>query len=62
MKDNNGDGRVDLSDVEYLMRDGHNTMTLLNGDGDFRSEECVELLEQADVVVTNPPFLYSVNM
>ena len=28
----------------------------LNGDGDFRSAECVELLEQADIVVTNPPF------
>lgn len=28
----------------------------LNGDGDFRSEECIELLEQADIVVTNPPF------
>jgi hypothetical protein len=27
-----------------------------NSDGDFRSEECVELLKQADVVVTNPPF------
>ena len=26
------------------------------GDGDFRSEECIELMEQADVVVTNPPF------
>jgi hypothetical protein len=30
--------------------------TPLTGDGDFRSEECVELLDQADVVVTNPPF------
>ena len=29
---------------------------LLEGDGDFRSEECVELLKQADIVVTNPPF------
>ena len=29
---------------------------LLNGDGDFRSEECIELLKQADIVVTNPPF------
>lgn len=29
---------------------------LLNGDGDFRSAECIELLNQADVVVTNPPF------
>lgn len=28
----------------------------LNGDGDFRSEECVALLKQADIVVTNPPF------
>lgn len=27
-----------------------------NGDGDFRSPECVELLKQADIVVTNPPF------
>lgn len=29
---------------------------LLNGNGDFRSKECKELLEEADVVVTNPPF------
>ena len=28
----------------------------LKGDGDFRSEECIELLQQADIVVTNPPF------
>lgn len=28
----------------------------LKGDGDFRSKECVELLKQADIVVTNPPF------
>ena len=28
----------------------------LEGNGDFRSEECVELLKQADIVVTNPPF------
>ena len=31
-------------------------MTLLDGDGDFRSSECVELLNEADIVVTNPPF------
>ena len=29
---------------------------VLNGDGDFRSQECIELLKQADIVVTNPPF------
>ncbi len=28
----------------------------LKGDGDFRSQECIELLKQADVVITNPPF------
>lgn len=28
----------------------------LTGDGDFRSDECIELLKQADIVVTNPPF------
>ena len=28
----------------------------LNGNGDFRSDECIELLKQADIVVTNPPF------
>lgn len=28
----------------------------MRGDGDFRSKECIELLQQADIVVTNPPF------
>lgn len=54
--DENQDGRVDLADVEYLMRNKKNAMTLLDGDGDFRSAECVELLKQADIIVTNPPF------
>lgn len=54
--DENQDGRVDLADVEYLMRNRKNTMTLLEGDGDFRSPECVELLKQADIICTNPPF------
>lgn len=31
-------------------------MLPLKGNGDFRSEECIELLKQADIVVTNPPF------
>lgn len=54
--DENQDGRVDLADVEYLLRNRKNVLTLLQEDGDFRSEECVELLKQADIVVTNPPF------
>lgn len=32
------------------------TKAELEGNGDFRSEECIELLKQADIVVTNPPF------
>lgn len=54
--DLNGDGRVDLLDVEYLLKNDANTRTLLKGDGDFRSQECIDLLKEADVVVTNPPF------
>ena len=56
VSDFNKDGAVDLSDVEYLLKNKANTLTLLKGDGDFRSAECVELLKQADIVVTNPPF------
>ena len=56
VKDVNGDGRIDLADVEWLIKNGKNVLTRLEGDGDFRSAECVELLKQADIVVTNPPF------
>lgn len=56
ISDNNGDGATDLVDVEYLIKNKKNTLKLLNGDGDFRSQECVELLKEADIVVTNPPF------
>lgn len=55
VKDENGDGAVDLSDVRYLLQNDKNAMSILKT-GDFRSEECVELLKQADIVVTNPPF------
>lgn len=34
----------------------HTTIHSFNGDGDFRSEESIELLKEADIVVTNPPF------
>ncbi len=54
--DENGDGSIDLSDVEYLLRNNKNVLTQLNGNGDFRSNECIELLKQSDIVVTNPPF------
>jgi len=45
-----------LADVANLLRNKKNVLTRLKGDGDFRSPECVELMKQSDVVVTNPPF------
>lgn len=56
VEDYNGDGAFDLTDVRYLLKNDKNTLALLNGDGDFRSIECVELLKEADIVCTNPPF------
>ena len=45
--DKNGNKVPDPSEMEVLP---------LQGDGDFRSAECIELLKQADIVCTNPPF------
>lgn len=52
--DKNGDGAVDLTDFELILK--KNKPKILKGDGDFRSEECIEFLKEADIVVTNPPF------
>ncbi len=52
--DENGDGAVDLTDFELILK--KNKPRLLNGNGDFRSDECIELLKRTDIVVTNPPF------
>ena len=54
--DVNNDGAMDFSDIELLLRSNKNNLTILDGDGDFRSEESIEFLKEADVVVTNPPF------
>lgn len=56
VRDLNGDGAVDLADVQYLLKNDKNAISLLKQHGDFRSAECIELLKQADIVVTNPPF------
>ncbi len=45
--DKNGNRQVDDNELEVKE---------LQGDGDFRSAECIELLKEADIVVTNPPF------
>ena len=54
--DVNGDGAINLADIQYLMQNDKNVISILKGNGDFRSDECVELLKQADIIVTNPPF------
>lgn len=54
--DKTGDGGVDMFDIAELFRAGENELTELDGDGDFRSPECLALLDEADIVVTNPPF------
>lgn len=55
--DYDGDGQFNLEDVAKQLRENkNNEWTPLEGDGDFRSPECVELLKQSDIVVTNPPF------
>lgn len=54
--DKTGDGSIDMLDVAELFKSGENTLTELEGDGDFRSPECLKLMDEADIVVTNPPF------
>lgn len=55
--DMDGNGATDLTDVQLLLKSSnHNVKAELKGNGDFRSQECIELLKHADIVVTNPPF------
>lgn len=53
LKDVTGDGRADLNDVKEIIK---HRIRYLKGDGSFQSEESIELLKEADIVVTNPPF------
>jgi hypothetical protein len=46
-QDKTGDGKIDVNDLEWKY---------LEGDGDFRSEEIKKLRDEADIVITNPPF------
>ena len=47
--------KVDIKTI-YINDWIENDVRYLSGNGDFRSDECIELLKQADIVVTNPPF------
>jgi hypothetical protein len=51
-----GTDRADDKYVDYDTFIKQNEWGVLKGDGDFRSLECIELLKQADIVCTNPPF------
>jgi len=53
--DLNGDGAIDLEDIKLLLQQP-GVVTPLTGNGDFRSEECLALLEESDICATNPPF------
>ena len=46
-KDTNNSGRIDIEDLEW---------DYLEGDGDFRSDEVKALRDEADIIITNPPF------
>lgn len=46
-RDSNNSGNIDIDDLEWHY---------LDGDGDFRSEEVIQLRNEADIIVTNPPF------
>ena len=54
--DVNGDTAFDWNDIMEMFHNGSIKITDLNGKGDFRDEECLKLLDEADIVVTNPPF------
>ena len=46
-RDSNKSGKIDIEDLEW---------EYLEGDGDFRSEEVMKLRDEADIIITNPPF------
>ncbi len=61
VKDEDGDGAANVADVALFLRRNEAARKALKGDGeypggDFRSAGCIALLQEADIVVTNPPF------
>lgn len=56
VKDFNKDGAINILDIEYLLKNDKNSATKLESNGDFRSKDCLSILDEADIVVTNPPF------
>lgn len=61
VKDEDGDGAANIDDVKIFLKRNKAARTALkaNNDyagGDFRSHECIALLKESDIIVTNPPF------
>ena len=61
VKDEDGDGAVNINDVKLFLNRNKAARVALKGDdkyagGDFRSADCIALLKQSDIVITNPPF------
>lgn len=61
VKDEDGDGAANIDDVKLFLKRNKAARIALKGDGnyaggDFRSAQCIALLKEADIVVTNPPF------
>lgn len=61
VRDEDGDGAANITDVELFLKRNKAARKALQGDddypgGDFRSAACIALLQEADIVVTNPPF------
>jgi hypothetical protein len=54
--DYNQDGAIGWDDIEWLLANKKNVLTRLKGDGDFRSDEVKKLRDEADIIITNPPF------
>ena len=54
--DKTGDGGISMLDIAKLFESGENNLEELQEDGDFRSEECINILKEVDIIVTNPPF------
>lgn len=56
VSDFNGDGAEDMADIDWLLKNDKNSLRRLAGNGDFRSQECIDILKESDIIVTNPPF------
>ena len=60
--DATGDGAIMMDDIAELFKSGENELTVLEGNGDFRSDECKELLKESDIVIYDITSRYYFNV